>query len=92
MFVDGLGRRLEVILLDRCDGAGAQQWIRASLRGVLLGHGYYRRMADALALVDVDTLVEVLPMHTSGASHEPQSRRGGRRHRARRSAPTDTQR
>lgn len=59
--VDGQGRRLEVILLDR--GHGPQQWIRVSSRqGYLLGAGYYRTPEDALALVDVSTLVEGLPL------------------------------
>jgi hypothetical protein len=59
--VDGCGRQLEVILLDR--GGGPQQWIRATSRhGYLLGAGYYRRLEDALALVDVETLVEVIPL------------------------------
>jgi hypothetical protein len=37
--VDGHGRRVEVILLDRCDGCGPRPWIRVSWRGVLLGPG-----------------------------------------------------
>jgi hypothetical protein len=67
--VDRYGRRVEVILLDRCDGRGSRPWIRVSWRGVLLGpgcqyagigRGYYRRVEDALALVDVESLVEVI--------------------------------
>ena len=63
--VDGKGRRLEVIVLDRCDGHGPQQWIRVSWHHrILLGRGYYRRgeLSEALALVDVGTLVEVIPL------------------------------
>ena len=60
---------MEVILLDRCDGRDPRQWIRFSWRGVLLspdreyagiGSGYYRRVEDALALVDVKSLVEII--------------------------------
>lgn len=60
-FIDGRGRQLEVIQLDR--GGGPRAWIKASQHGILLGAGYYRRLEDALALVDVETLVEVIPLH-----------------------------
>jgi hypothetical protein len=60
--VDGRGRQLEVILLDR--GGGSCEWIRVTSRhGYLIGAGYYRRPEDALALVDVETLAEVIPLH-----------------------------
>jgi hypothetical protein len=62
MFVDGAGRRLEVIVLDR--GHGPRQWIRATWHGCLLGEGCYRRLEDALRLVDVETLVEVVTLPT----------------------------
>lgn len=61
VMVDGAGRRLEVIVLDR--GHGPQPYIRVSWHHhILLGRGYYRRgeMDQALALVDVDSLVEVI--------------------------------
>jgi hypothetical protein len=66
--VDRHGRHVEVILLDRCDGHGAHPWLRVSWRGVLLGpgcdrgmgSGYYRRVEDALALVDAESLVEII--------------------------------
>jgi hypothetical protein len=58
--VDQYGRSVEVILLDRCDGRGPRQWIRVSWHGFLLGRGYYRAIADVLALVDAETLVEVI--------------------------------
>ena len=60
MFTDGAGRRLEVILLDRLDGCGPRSLIRASWHGVLLGRGYFECLDDALRLVDVGTLVEVI--------------------------------
>ena len=66
--VDRHGRRVEVILLDRCDGRGTRPWLRVSWCGVLLGpgcdhglgSGYYRRVEDALALVDAESLVEII--------------------------------
>lgn len=66
--VDRHGRRVEAILLDRCDGHGTHPWLRVSWRGVLLGpgcdprmgSGYYRRVEDALALVDAESLVEII--------------------------------
>jgi hypothetical protein len=58
--VDRYGHSVEVILRDLCDGRGPRQWIRVSLRGVLLGRGYYRRIEDALAHVDVESLVELV--------------------------------
>lgn len=62
MFIDALGRRAEVIQLDRCDGHGPQPTIRVSWRGILLGAGYYRDPADALALMDAATTVEVVTL------------------------------
>jgi hypothetical protein len=62
VMVDGDGKRLEVIVLDR--GHGPQPYIRVSWHHrILLGRGYYRscEMHEALALVDVETLVEVIP-------------------------------
>jgi hypothetical protein len=69
VMVDRCGRRLEVIVLDR--GHGAQQWIRVSVRGVLLGRGYYRDPHEALLLVDVDSLVELVELdrHRSARPH-----------------------
>jgi hypothetical protein len=66
--VDRYGRCVEVILLDRCDGRGAQPWLRVSYQRVLLGPGtlpgpgpgYYRTPAAALAQVDAESLVELL--------------------------------
>jgi hypothetical protein len=58
--VDGQDRQVEVILPDR--GHGPQHWIRVSQHGFLLGAGYYRSPDDALALLDVETLVEVIPL------------------------------
>jgi hypothetical protein len=58
--VDGQGRQLEVIYLDR--GHGPQQWIRVTWHGFLLGAGYYRRVGEALALVDAESLVEVIEL------------------------------
>ena len=68
IWVDARGRELEVILLDRSDGHGPQEWIRVSWDRVLLGagttpgpgQGYYRNLDAALALVDADSLVEVV--------------------------------
>jgi hypothetical protein len=63
--VDRYGRCVEVILLDRCDGHGPREWIRVSWHHrILLGRGYYRsaELADALALVDVESLVEVIDL------------------------------
>lgn len=71
--VDRYGRRVEVILLDRCDGHGPREWIRVSWRGVLLGPGceydgigggYYRRVEDALTYVDPESLVEIHRLRT----------------------------
>lgn len=55
-WVDATGRRVELIILDRCDGRGAQQWIRVSWHGVLYGdgtpggpgQGYFRAVGEAL--------------------------------------------
>jgi hypothetical protein len=66
--VDRYGRCVEVILLDRCDGRGAQPWLRVSYHRVLLGPGtlpgpgpgYYRTPAAALAQVDAESLVELV--------------------------------
>lgn len=60
MFIDGEGRTLEVITINR--GHGPQPVVRAAWHGYLLGDGYYGRLEDALALVDVDTLVEVITL------------------------------
>jgi hypothetical protein len=35
-----------------------------SWRGFLLGRGYYRAIADVLALVDAESLVEVIDMRS----------------------------
>lgn len=64
-FVDGVGRVLEVITLDRLDGRGPRRCIRASWRGILLGAGYFELLEDALAHVDVASLVEVLELTVS---------------------------
>jgi hypothetical protein len=45
-------------LTSRCARAAG----RTSRHGYLLGDGYYRKPEDALALVDVETLVEVIPL------------------------------
>ena len=66
MFIDGAGRTLEVITIDR--GHGPKPVIRATWHGYLLGDGYYPRPADALALVDVDTLVELVTLPTPDRS------------------------
>lgn len=67
--VDRYGRRVEVIVLNR--DHGPQQWIRVSWRSILLGPGaayggigagYYRTVVSALRHVDVESLVEVLPL------------------------------
>jgi hypothetical protein len=80
--VDRHGRRVEVILLDRCDGHGPRQWIRVSWRGVLLGpgcdragigSGYYHRVEDALRLVDAESLVEVIDFPRPLVSRTPGS-------------------
>jgi hypothetical protein len=55
-----MGRRLEVILLDR--GHGPQQWIKVTWRGYLLGAGYYQRVEEVLDLVDAESLVEVIDL------------------------------
>lgn len=60
LFVDARGRRLEVILLDR--GRGPKAYIRVSQNGILLGAGYYQKLEDALRWVDVESLVEVIPL------------------------------
>lgn len=60
VMVDADGKRLEIIVLNR--GYGPQQWIRVSWRGVLLGAGYYRTVDDALRFVDIESLVEVIPL------------------------------
>lgn len=62
--IDQDGRVVEVIVLDRCDGRGPQPWFRVSKRRILLGRGYYRRheLGQVLALVDVESLVEVIPL------------------------------
>lgn len=63
--VDQDGRELEVIQLDR--GRGPIDCVRVSWRGYLIGPGsaqldcgYYLTTAEALALVDVESLVEVI--------------------------------
>ncbi|GAA0360227.1 hypothetical protein NE235_16605 [Actinoallomurus spadix] len=58
MFVDGAGRRLKVITIDR--GHGPRPVIRATWNGFLLGYGYYARLEDALALVNFETFVELV--------------------------------
>lgn len=59
VFIDGDGRRLEVIQLDR--GHGPRPVIRVSWPNrILIGNGYYQRIEDALKLVDATTLVEVV--------------------------------
>lgn len=70
--VDGRGRVVEVIRLDRCDGRGARTWIRVSWHRVLLGpgtpggpgQGYYSIVDAALAHVDVASLVEVIELRS----------------------------
>jgi hypothetical protein len=65
LWVDGRGRRVEVIRLDRGDGHGPRPWIRVSwYHRILLGRGYYRpaELDDVLALVDVETLVEIIEL------------------------------
>lgn len=64
--IDADGRCVEVIFLDH--GDGPRPWYRVSRRRVLLGRGYYRRdeLADVLALVDVESLVEVIPFPGQG--------------------------
>jgi hypothetical protein len=60
VMVDGDGKRLEVIVLDR--GHGPETWIRVSWRNqILVGAGYYRTVDEALEHVDVETLVEAIP-------------------------------
>jgi hypothetical protein len=59
-FIDGRDRQLEVIQLDR--GHGSRAWIKVSQHGILLGASYYRTPEEALALVDIETLVEVIPL------------------------------
>jgi hypothetical protein len=69
--VDQYGRRVEIIVLDMCDGHGPQPWIRVSWhRGVLLGRGYYRpaELNAALALVDVGSLVEIIDLRSTLAA------------------------
>jgi hypothetical protein len=67
--VDRYGRVVEVITLDR--GHGPQHWLRVSWHGILLGPGaayagigagYYRTVTSALRHVDVESLVEVVPL------------------------------
>jgi hypothetical protein len=92
--VDRYGRRVEVILLDRCDGHGPRQWIRVSWHhNIRLGRGYYRsaELDDALALVDVESLVEVIELRPLDHTPQPVGV-SGRRHRVRRSAPIGTHR
>lgn len=62
--IDAYGRIIEIIVLDRCDGRGPQPWFRVSKHRILLGRGYYRRheLDQVLALVDVESLVEVIPL------------------------------
>jgi hypothetical protein len=66
VMVDGDGKRVEVILRDL--GHGPYQWIRVSWHGVLLGYGYYRTVEEALAHVDAESLVEVIPHPASNRS------------------------
>jgi hypothetical protein len=80
-----------VILLDPSDGRGPREWFRVSWRGVLLGRGYYRRLPDVLALVDVESLVEVIDMTPQWLTI-PAAVRAASRFRSRRSRPTGTQR
>lgn len=65
--IDGKGRELEVIQLDR--GRGPVACIRVSRRGFLVGPGsaslvpgYYRSVDEALEHVDPGSLVEVIPL------------------------------
>jgi hypothetical protein len=64
LMVDGDGKHLKVIVLDR--GHGPQTWIRVTWHGFLLGAGYYRTVDEALRHVDVETLVEVIPHPAAG--------------------------
>jgi hypothetical protein len=66
VFIDGEGRTLEVITIDR--GHGPRPVVRATWHGYLLGVGYYPRIEDALALVDVESLVEVVTLPTAETS------------------------
>lgn len=69
--VDGRGRVIEVIRLDRCDGHGPQPYYRVSWHHrMLLGRGYYceHELDAVLALVDVETLVEVVELRPAGRS------------------------
>lgn len=66
VMVDADGKRLEVIVRDL--GYGPRQWIRVSWHGVLLGFGYYRTVEEALAYVDAESLVEVIPHPAAGRS------------------------
>lgn len=87
--VDGRGRIIEVIVLDRCDGHGPQPWYRVSWHHrILLGHGYYRmhELDAVLALVDAESLVEVIELKP--LPHQPPSRPGRSRFRSRRFSPT----
>jgi hypothetical protein len=60
-WIDGRGRCVTVILLDR--GHGPQPYLRVTWHHqILLGAGYYRHVEDALALVDIESLVEIVPL------------------------------
>ncbi|GAB3977748.1 hypothetical protein GCM10029978_068410 [Actinoallomurus acanthiterrae] len=52
---------MEVIVLDR-GSCGPQQWIRVSQRGILVGPGYFRDPDEALAYMDIDSLVEIVEL------------------------------
>lgn len=65
--VDGQGRQLEVIQLDR--GHGPIDCIRVTRGGYLIGPGsrsldpgYYLTAGEALEHVDAENLVEVIPL------------------------------
>lgn len=73
-WIDRHGRRVEVITLDR--GHGPREWVRVSWRGVLLGCGYYRSIAAALALVDAESLVEVIELRPLPVLDRPRAVRG----------------
>jgi hypothetical protein len=93
--VDGRGRVIEVIMLNR-DGTGPQPWYRVSWHHrILLGRGYDKaaELDEVLALVDAETLVEVieLPRRRPLAENPPWSS-GRSRVCFRRSRPTATAR
>ncbi|GLY83381.1 hypothetical protein [Actinoallomurus iriomotensis] len=88
--VDERGRRVEVIVLDLGDGLGPRQWICVSRRRVLLGRGYYRAIADVLALVlEPWTLgVPILPANEEDGGFVVISRRVRQRSESKRARST----